>query len=142
MPDEYLDGLSIAERASMWRQWLSGEQRARAARLVAEVGSGSVVGFAMFGPVLDEEGSSAGELYAINVDPDYWGTGIGRALLSASTEALAAFHFETVVLWVHPGSARARAFYEREGWQPDGLDREQEVFGVNVPETRYSRSLV
>ena len=140
MPDEYLDGLSIEERASMWREWLSATPRARSARLVAEIGSGTVEGFAMIGPA-DDENPDEGELYAINVEPDYWGTGIGRALLQAATEALSASQYKTAVLWVHPGNERARAFYEREGWQPDGIDREQEVLGVNVPETRYSKSV-
>ena len=38
--------------------------------LVAEEG-GQVVGFVVVGPAEDPEG--AGELYAINVDPDHWG---------------------------------------------------------------------
>jgi GNAT superfamily N-acetyltransferase len=94
----------------------------------------------MFGPGGDEF-SDSGELYAINVDPDHWGTGVGTALLGAAIERLAAFGFMRAILWVHPGNQRARAFYEREGWEADGVDRDQEVLGVMVPETRYSRQL-
>jgi GNAT superfamily N-acetyltransferase len=49
--------------------------------LVAEQ-DGRVVGFAVAGAAKDPQG--AGELYAINVDPDHWGTGAGRALLVAA----------------------------------------------------------
>jgi GNAT superfamily N-acetyltransferase len=141
MPDEYLDGLSIEERASMWRQWLSAEPRARAARLVAEVDLGKVVGFAMFGQAADEGSSDVGELYAINVEPTYWGTGVGVALLNAAVTALSGFGFKNACLWVHRDNRRARAFYEREGWLSTGIEREQDVLGVTVPEIRYSRSL-
>jgi hypothetical protein len=40
-----------------------------------------------------------------------------------------------------PGNQRARSFYAKRGWIDDGVDRQQEVLGVEVPETRLSLAL-
>jgi ribosomal protein S18 acetylase RimI-like enzyme len=135
MPDDYLDGLRAEDRAAYWDGVLRGEAR-RGVVLVAER-DGEVVGFAAAGPSPDPEG--AGELFAINVDPGHWGTGAGRALLEAAQAELERMGFAELVLWVVPGNARARRFYERAGWAADGTERSAEVFGVTVPEVRYRR---
>jgi hypothetical protein len=43
------------------------------------------------------------------------------------------------VLWVLPGNAGARRFYELAGWVADGSERTSEVFGMTVPEVRYRK---
>jgi ribosomal protein S18 acetylase RimI-like enzyme len=135
MPDDYLDGLRAEDRAAYWQSVLRRENL-QGAVLVAER-SGEVVGFAALGPARDLEG--AGELYAINVDPDHWGTGAGRALLAAAEAELARQGFAEAVLWVLPGNARARRFYETAGWMADGIERRSEAFGVSFAEVRYRR---
>ena len=140
MPDAYLDSLSNDERATMWREALEQGPGARSSRLVADV-DGTVVGFAIVGPAGGDPESPVGELYAINVDPDHWATGVGSDLLAAAMVELAAATFSSVFLWVHPDNIRARRFYESRGWSDDGLDRRQDVLGVEVPEVRYSRPL-
>jgi ribosomal protein S18 acetylase RimI-like enzyme len=135
MPDDYLDGLRAEERAAGWERGLR-RDRARDPVLVAER-DGCVVGFAVVGAAEDPRG--AGELYAINVDPDHWGTGAGRALLMAAQAELARLGYAEVVLWVLPGNHRARRFYEAAGWVVDGAERSAEVQGVVVPEVRYRR---
>lgn len=140
MPDAYLDGLSADERAATWVQGLARAPRPRTARLVAEV-DGRVAGFAVVGPADGEADAAKGELYAINVDPDVWGRGAGRALLAAATDRLRTAGFAEAVLWVVPGNARACAFYEAAGWSADGAERDEEVLGVTTPEVRYGRAL-
>jgi RimJ/RimL family protein N-acetyltransferase len=80
-------------------------------------------------------------LYAINIDPHHWGTGVGRALLAAAQAELARLGYAQAVLWVLPDNARARRFYEVAGWTTDGVQRTTEVRGVVVPEVRYRRRL-
>ena len=36
---------------------------------------------------------------------------------------------------------RARAFYERAGWPPDGARKAEERWGVRAPEVRYRKEL-
>jgi ribosomal protein S18 acetylase RimI-like enzyme len=136
VPDEHLDGLRPEEQAAGWERGLR-RDRDRDPVLVAEEAGG--VGFAVVGPAQDPEG--AGELYAINVDPDHWGRGAGRALLAAAQAELARLGYGEAVLWVLPDNARARRFYEVAGWTTDGTQRTSEVRGVVVPEVRYRRRL-
>jgi GNAT superfamily N-acetyltransferase len=135
MPDDYLDDLRAEDRAAYWDGVLRREGR-RGVILVAER-DGEVIGFAAAGPSPDPEG--VGELFAINLDPDHWGTGAGRALLEAAQVELDRMGFTESVLWVLPGNGRARRFYEIAGWVADGAERTSEVFGVTVPEVRYRR---
>ncbi|HEY0415022.1 MAG TPA: GNAT family N-acetyltransferase [Gaiellaceae bacterium] len=97
---------------------------------------GVVVGFASVGPSRDEEG--IGELYAIYVDPMAWSTGVGRALMEEA-EARLVSEYDAAFLWVLEENPRARQFYERAGWAPDGARKAEERFGVRAPEVRYRK---
>ena len=105
---------------------------------VAEV-DGRIVGFVSVGTSRDDDAD--GELLAIYVHPDQWGTGVGRALIEAGEQKLEALGHRDVVLWVLEDNPRARAFYERAGWTADGTRRPIEVFGREVPEVRYRKQL-
>lgn len=141
MPDDYLDSLSAEERAEMWRSALEQPLGPRRARFVVEDTSGVVIGFILVGPEDGDDETTTGQLFAINVDPDHWGTGAGRSLHDAGIDVLTEAGFDQAVLWVHPDNARARSFYESLGWQSDDITRQAQVLGVDVPEVRYSLSL-
>jgi ribosomal protein S18 acetylase RimI-like enzyme len=141
MPDDYLDGLQAGDHATRWREHLTAPTSA--AELLVVVDDDRVVGFASVGPPLDSDAPpDVGQLYAINLDPDVWGRGLGRALLSFATDRLRELGYVEAVLWVVPDNQRARQLYESAGWSDDGLRRDDEVFGVVVPEMRYRRLLV
>jgi len=91
------------------------------------------VGFAWTGDSRDEPGK--GELFAIYVVPEAWGSGAGSALMASALEALRSYSSAT--LWVLEDNPRARRFYEREGWSLDGGRRDEEFLGVTVAEVRY-----
>ena len=141
IPDTYLDTLSAEDRTALWRQRLGAPRPPQSACLVAEDEEKAVVGFVDVGAAEDEAGGRTGEVRALNVDPDHWGTGAGCDLLAWAVEMLDRSGFSRAVLWVHPQNARARRFYRVHGWTEDGLERRLDVLGVTVPETRYSRSL-
>jgi ribosomal protein S18 acetylase RimI-like enzyme len=103
--------------------------------MVCEDG-GRVVGFSSVGPSRDDD--ALGELYAIYVAPQAWSTGAGRALLAAGEEQLAS-EYHAALLWVLEDNPRARRFYERAGWAPDGARKAEERFGVRAPEVRYRK---
>ncbi|GGS95864.1 GNAT family N-acetyltransferase [Streptomyces cinerochromogenes] len=139
MPQAYLDGLSVAADAER-RRARFGQGGGSVVNLVAEQG-GEVVGWAACGPYRDGGGSPTGdaELYAVYVDPDHLGGGIGRALLAAAVERCRAY--PRMLLWVLKGNTPARRFYERAGFRSDGAEEPFEVDGVPVPEVRYVRTL-
>jgi GNAT superfamily N-acetyltransferase len=84
--------------------------------------------FAINGPTLvgivaagaDPREASIGQVAGLYVDPDHWGSGVGRLLHDAAVDHLLAAGFSDVCLWVLEGNRRARAWYERLGWVPTG----------------------
>ena len=113
----------------------------------------AVIGFASFGPeravvsasypaVPQPGGLTAlpGELYALYVTPAWWSTGTGRTLMGAAMTALTEAGYPRVVLWVLADNARARRFYERAGFAPDGVTNILTGLG-GVLELRYARDL-
>jgi ribosomal protein S18 acetylase RimI-like enzyme len=98
-----------------------------------------VVGFISVGASRDNE--AGGELFAIYVDPDHWGSGVGRELMAAGEERLRELGHTDVFLWVLEDNPRARRFYERAGWYDDGGRRQVTFLGVDAPEVRYRKRL-
>lgn len=101
-----------------------------------------MVGFVAVGGETDGTDATRGEVYAINVDPDAWGRGVGPALLAAGCDHLRAFGVATAVLWVHPDNTRACRFFRSSGWRADGAERRIDTLGVEVPVVRYHRRLI
>jgi GNAT superfamily N-acetyltransferase len=134
MPQEILDGLDVEESGRNWERWISWEN---SAQFLAER-SGAGVGFASVGPCRHEEGT--GEVYAIYVRPEAWGTGSGWALMDAAVAWLAD-RWQEAILWVAEENPRARSFYERYGWVAETTRVEEVVPGAPVPEVMYRLSL-
>ena len=101
---------SIPERVEQRRQFLAAPDP----RLIALDDSNEVVGLADAGPGLDADGPAQLEVYAIYVLRRTYGTGLGAALLRAAVSDSPAY------LWVLEDNPRARAFYLKHGFRPDG----------------------
>jgi len=138
LPDAYLDGLRPDERAK--RYTFGSADPTQPVTLVALV-EDAIRGFATTALARGPEAADKGELAGLYVDPDWWGRGIGQALLTAARGRLAEQGFKSAVLWVLDGNLRARRFYEADGWVADGAHRVEEVWGVRVGEARFARSL-
>jgi GNAT superfamily N-acetyltransferase len=82
--------------------------------------------------------AGGGELRNLYVAPTAWGSGAASELMRAALDWLAESGVHEAVLWVGEGNARARRFYEREGWTADGETRESPL---GPPEVRYRRAL-
>jgi GNAT superfamily N-acetyltransferase len=92
-------------------------------------------------PARDSDVPEHGELCALYVDPEWWGLGVGAALIGAARARLVERGFRSAVLWLLDGNARAERFYRIDGWLPDGLSRTDTVWGVTVHEGRWRRAL-
>ena len=126
---------------------------AAVARGPAPAGATRIVGYASFGPerdVLDmpwpyplTPAGSAGEiaeLYALYVHPAWWSTGTGRALMDQVLAKVRAAGYAYITLWVLEANARARRFYQRAGFAPDGARHVLDDLD-GVTEIRYRRAL-
>jgi GNAT superfamily N-acetyltransferase len=122
-------GANIESLTTRWRRIISRDpelpRRPMEHLLVADTGS-DVTGYVAFGASRDVDGISIGEIGAIYVHPQKWRTGIGAAMMSAALKQLAIAGFTEATLWVLEENAIGRAFYDREGWSPDGTIRQRD----------------
>ena len=142
LPDHYLQGLDqeYERRLQVWRRLL-GADVARSAVWVADEGE-EAVGFASTGPSRAEGAPWAeAELYSIYVLERVAGTGVGHALLADAIAEMRKQDDLVATLRVLEGNLRARRFYEREGWTPDGGRMVEHGPGFDLVEIRYRLSL-
>jgi GNAT superfamily N-acetyltransferase len=123
-PTPTVDGL-----VARWRQALADP---RSEVFAAQVG-GAVVG-GVIATTATRPG--VGNLRHLYVDPPHWGRGAGRALHDRVVEWCSATGLTTLDLWVLEANGRARAMYERWGWQVSDGDRLVNE-GSEVREVRY-----
>lgn len=123
MPEALLAAVDLERRLAGFRRSLQ-EVPGQRGMWVAERpdgdGESRIVAWSSVGPCRDGGAPpEAGELYALYVLRELWGTGIAVALLERSLADLAARGLAPVSLWVLTGNARARRFYERHGFALD-----------------------
>lgn len=129
MPEDFLARLSIEGRTEVWARVL-GEGIGRLLLLEAP----EPAGFAAFGP-------DTGLLYALYLLPEVQGRGFGRLLHAEVLRELTGSGRAEAVLWVLETNERAKAFYVREGWAPDGGSQTEDFGGVTLEELRFRRPL-
>ena len=94
-------------------------------RVRVAIVDGDVAGVLAMGPPHspDLDPRTTAQLYQIHVDPDVWGRGVGSALHALFVRHLQDEGLALGVLEVWERNTRARAFYTRLGWRPDGTSR-------------------
>ena len=60
-------------------------------------------------------------LWSLFIAPRWWGTGLAADLLEWSVSGMRESGYNQAQLWTPEAHARARAFYEREGWTASSL---------------------
>lgn len=136
LSDAYLDGLRPEDRAARYRL---GQTDPRQPSTIVIILDDLIRGFATFGP--DPDLADHGSLFALYLEPEVWGRGLGRLLIAEARARLRSLEFKRASLWVLVGNERAQRFYRMDGWTPDGTRREQQVWGVTVDEVRYRTAL-
>lgn len=118
---------SFAERAAARASTAEGAAKT----VVAEV-DGTIAGFVM---VVGDE------VEQVYVDARHRGGAVAAPLLAEAERVVAAGGHGTAWLAVAPGNARARRFYERQGWQDTGLFTHHALGGFDVPAHRYVKNV-
>ena len=120
----YLDKMSEQKCEEIAYRWLDNI-------LVAKDGE-RVVGFVGYGKCRNEDLCDAGEVFAIYVLAEYYGKGVGRALMDAALDLLPQ---DRVAVWVLQGNKRAIRFYEKCGFRSDGKS-DTKILGSPITEIR------
>ena len=77
-------------------------------------------------------------LSGLFVEPPWWGSGLAARLHVSALEEAAARGYTAMRLFTPAGQARARRFYEREGWARAGPERD---LAGGLPALEYRREL-
>ena len=118
LPAHFYDDAARESRQVMWSGRLSEEDAVERVRVARR--AGRIVGFVAHGPAADHQGHPPQrdeQLYALYVLSSCYGHGVGQALLDQALSERPA------QLWVAKDNARARRFYEKNGFTADGTEQ-------------------
>ncbi|MGI5456337.1 N-acetyltransferase family protein [Streptomyces sp. CA-249302] len=120
------DLTSAESRAARREAWSRAVESADREALCA-IHEGEITGVVLMGPPHDPDPdldpATTGQLYQIHVRPGSWGAGVGSRLHEGFVRFLRERSLSTGVLEAWERNSRARAFYARHGWRPDGHRR-------------------
>jgi len=131
--DELLDNLSVDESIPRWEKRLRSDDTTFLTRRNRQV--------AGFITVRAAPAEDTGELYLLYVNPDFWRQGVGRRLSNFSCNWFMEQGYKRAIVWVNHLNKPGMEFYEACGWEPDSGRQTSEIYGIKVPEVRYSRML-
>lgn len=126
----FLAALDVDARCLQWARRLANPDPDRL--VVVAVTDDRIVGLALSGRSRDTPPVRELQLDALYVLADQHGTGLGQALLDAALGGRPA------ALWTAEDNPRARAFYTRNGFTPDGA-RKIEPWLEDLAEVRLAR---
>ena len=118
--DEYLEKLTLEKCEKMAYSWTD--------NLIVAKDNSRVLGFVGFGDRGDEA-PGIGEIFAMYVLSEYYGTGVAQKLMEAGLKQLEGY--PKVCLWVLKDNKRAIRFYEKCGFSSDGEEMISPNLGVS-----------
>lgn len=160
MADEVLDSLDLDRQTAGWSNNLSAE--ANPMLVVVQLqpldaahegenppAEDGVLGFGGVCPPRDSaevlnrlpDSSGLGQLAAINLHPDAFGTGVGAALLHSLEDELRTLGFTRAYLMVAEGNERAMRFYAKHGWHRTEITHVFDGVSPAVPERMFTINL-
>ncbi len=129
LPADVLAGLEVEPRVSRWAAIIEDDVTDV---YVAET-AGRIVGWATSSDGRDDDRPVARELEGIYLLASVYGSGAGQDLLAVAIGDRPAY------LWMLDDNPRAEAFYRRNGFERDGVAREQRMAGTVIPVIRMVR---
>jgi GNAT superfamily N-acetyltransferase len=129
VPADALAKQSVQQRALRWAEIIGDD----VTTVLVAVEAGSIIGWASASAGRAENPPRNLELEGIYVLASAYGSGAGQALLDAAIAKSPAF------LWVAEDNPRARAFYGRNGFAPDGAEETHSLAGTPVRAIRMVR---
>lgn len=116
---------ALEHRTAQWSRWVTedGAGDARARIRIGRDGEGSPIGFAASRAARGQDGPRELELSSLYIDQAWYGSGLGRDLVEAVIGE------DPALVWVAEDNPRARRFYEKIGFVPDGATQVEEHLG-------------
>ena len=124
---EFALGIAVRLRSPHVRAWVAEDEEAQVGHVTYLPASESRV------PIDDP---SLAHLEQLFVRPSHFGTGVARRLLALATGDARDAGYTHMRLATPVAHARARRFYQREGWRPVGDVLTNEPIGLDLQEYR------
>lgn len=136
LPEEILKDLTAESRVPVYRRWIA--EKRFDLFVYEDPDTGTVKGMMGTGLCGDEDKEEAYELHFLYLDPAFVGAGIGSEMMRFFEEKGREKGCPELVVWVLEENEKARRFYEKHHYRPDGKDK---VFKRwNKREIRYVKS--
>ena len=100
LPAAYLDSMCVDDRTQRWQGAIQSDE---SDRTVVAMRNENVIGFVRAGKSKEP---SVGGITHLFVLPEYWGTGVGQALMRKATDILRHFSSASAQLYVYQDNAR------------------------------------
>ena len=139
LPDEQLRALAPSTREAKWREAIEFSEPQVHVAVLGE----QVVGFVGFDRSRDAKTpSTTGEIWALHVQPEHWGKGVGVALWDAAREGLEEEGCTLVTIWVPLRNDRAMRFIELAGFKREMKTAKTTSIGdTRIEEIRLKRNV-
>jgi ribosomal protein S18 acetylase RimI-like enzyme len=141
LPEHALETLSVKSFETVWKHNLVNPTRNNVVAIVKD----DIAGFVSYGPSRDRDMDrrKTAEVYGIYLLEEFWGGGLGLALMNLAVEDLSSTGFREASLWVLSENEKARRFFERYGFSTDGMKKSfARSVGADLEEVRYRKPLV
>jgi GNAT superfamily N-acetyltransferase len=135
LPDHVLVGLDASIHENRWWRHALRRRATRHCVFVAEDETAGVVGFASGGPARDAALAFSCEIYALYLQDDFHGQGIGRTMFICLSERLADRHGSSLIVWALSENP-SRFFYQALGGRLVAR-RNGKLGGVAIEEFGY-----
>jgi ribosomal protein S18 acetylase RimI-like enzyme len=121
LPEPFYQQRLATHRLRDWAELVRSQSELGGGVLITGAGQ-YISGLCQYGPTNDDDDDPAevGHIDRLYIHPLHQRMGLGRSLLTEATRRLDALGMSAVTLWALEADERARAFYERLGWQLDG----------------------
>lgn len=136
-PNSVLEKLKPNDFSEKWYSWLKDPLRVN--WIVQS--KDNFPGFISFGNTEKEDIFTNWEIFAIYIDPNYWGQGIGKSLMTSCMDFLKDNEISQVRLWIVQQNIGAQRFYENLGFIKTHKIRKQERFGISFYQASFIYNL-
>jgi len=113
--------LTVENRIPVYRRWIS--ERMFDLYVYEDAGTGLITGMMGIGMCGDEDKKEAFELHFLYIDPEYVRTGIGSEMMRFFERKGREKGSPEYVVWVLEENGKARLFYEKHNYLPDGKEK-------------------